>query len=161
MVAVVNAVERFAAQLAPESLRRVAALEPRRFEPTLLGDPPAHYELDLDAAHARVVERWSDDLCGLLNALVRDELAELVRREGGAVALSAIVDASVAELRLALWERGAALERLGATAVPALQPRPVILGGHLVVQAPPRGMYPPSRFLSSSVATSISKETRA
>lgn len=137
-----NAVERFAANLAPESVRRVAAQEPRRFERTLLGEAPASYDLDLETAHARIVERWRDDLCGLLNALVRDELAELARREGTARKL--IDGASVPELRLALWDRGAVLERAGADADASLQPRPVILGGHLVVQAPPRGLYPAS-----------------
>ncbi|HET9990833.1 MAG TPA: hypothetical protein VFQ65_20020, partial [Kofleriaceae bacterium] len=126
-----NAVERFAAHLAPESLRRVAAQGPRRFELTLLGEPPPSYELDLDTAHARIVERWRDDLCGLLNALVRDELAELARREG--IHGQVIDDASVPDMRLALWDRGALLERAGAASNVALQPRPVILGGHLVV----------------------------
>lgn len=142
----VNAVERFAANLAPEALRRVAALEPRgpsrRQWPTLIGEAPHAYDLDLETAHARVVERWRDDLCGLLNALVRDELAELGRREG--IHRNVIDDASVPELRVALWDRGAQLERRGASEVPALQPRPVVLGGHLVIQAAPRGMYPPS-----------------
>ena len=143
----VNAVERFAANLAPESLRRVAALEVRRFEPwfsslPLGGEAPASYNLDLEAAHERVVERWRDDLCGLLNALVRDELGDVARREG--VQRQMIDDASVPQLRVVLWERGASLERGGARDVSALQPRPVILGGHLVIQAPPRGMYPGS-----------------
>jgi hypothetical protein len=79
-----------------------------------------------------VIGRWRDDLCGLLNALSRGELAQLAKR-----------DARSPELRLALWERGAALERAGADIAAGLQPRPVLLGGHLVVQAPPRGMYPP------------------
>ncbi|MEO6771440.1 MAG: hypothetical protein ABI467_00260 [Kofleriaceae bacterium] len=136
-----NAVERFAGHLAPESLRRVAALEPRRFEPTLLGEAPPSYDLDLEASHARIVERWRDDLCGLLNALVRDELDTLVRREG---TRERVAEASVPELRLALWECGARLERAGVPADAVLQPRPVILGGHLVVQAPPRGLYPAS-----------------
>jgi len=136
----VNAVERFAANLAPESLRRVAALEVRRFEPRLLGDAPASYDLDLETAYARVVERWRDDLCGMINALVRGELAEVARREG--VHRQVIDDASVPELRHLVWDRGAVLERRGAPEVPVLQPRPVILGGHLVIQAPPRGMYP-------------------
>ncbi len=141
----VNAVERFATNLAPESLRRVAALEVRRYERAqslLLGEPPASYELDLETSHARVLERWRDDLCGLLNALVRDELVDVARREG--VHRQLIQAASVSELRLVLWDRGALLERHGAAEAPALQPRPVILGGHLVVQAPPRGMYPQS-----------------
>jgi hypothetical protein len=137
-----NAVERFAASLAPQSLRRVAALEPRRFEQTLLGEAPPSYEIDLETAHVRLVERWRDDLCGLLNALVRDELADLSRREG--IPRQVVDDASVPELRLAIWDRGAELERAGAASNAALQPRPVILGGHLVVQAPPRGLYPAS-----------------
>ncbi|CAN5460077.1 hypothetical protein BH11MYX1_BH11MYX1_47500 [soil metagenome] len=143
----VNAVERFAANLAPASLRRVAGLEVRRFEPCfgsvpLGGAAPASYDLDLETAAVRVVERWRDDLCGLLNALVRDELADLARREG--VYRQRIDDASVPELRLVLWDRGATLERRGAPEVPVIQPRQVILGGHLVIQAPPRGMYPGS-----------------
>jgi hypothetical protein len=48
------------------------------------------------------------------------------------------------ELRALLWKRGAELERRGVQVSPALQPCPVVLGGHLVVLAPPRGMYPPS-----------------
>jgi hypothetical protein len=39
---------------------------------------------------------------------------------------------------------------------PGVQPRPIVVGGHLVVQAPPRGMYPPSptwpRELPAAVA---------
>src|SRR6185436_11058440 len=43
-----------------------------------------------------------------------------------------------------LWDQGAALER-GTEAVSTIvQPLPVILGGHLVVQAPPRGLFPSS-----------------
>ncbi len=142
-----NAVERFAANLASEALRRMAALEVRRFEPLFgamsLGERPmGSYELDRETAHARVVERWRDDLCGLLNALLRDELGEIARREG--VPRPSVETATVAELRLLLWDRGAWLERHGAPEVPVLQPRPVILGGHLVIQAPPRGMYPGS-----------------
>src|SRR5690606_23415409 len=54
-------------------------------------------------------------------------------------------DVRAPQLRALLWERGAELERRGHAEVsPMLQPRPVLLGGHLVVQAPPRGMYPPS-----------------
>src|SRR5947208_2682084 len=47
-------------------------------------------------------------------------------------------------LRELLWQRGAALERAGSDVSPALQPPPIVLGGHLVVQSPPRGAYPPS-----------------
>ncbi|MFT3699381.1 MAG: hypothetical protein QM831_39905 [Kofleriaceae bacterium] len=140
IVSAMNAVERFAAHLAPESLRRVAALEVRRFEPTLfkLGAVPPSYDLDLETSFLRVVERWRDDLCGLLNALVKDELAALAHRE------ELRADLPAPELRSRLWDRGAYLERLGAPTEPGLQPRPVVLGGHLVVQAPPRGLYPPS-----------------
>jgi hypothetical protein len=85
-----------------------------------------------------VVARWGADLCGLLNALTRGELALLALRIGVRAPLRSPA------LRAALWERGAALERGTAEISPALQPRPIVLGGHLVVQAPPRGLYPPS-----------------
>ena len=130
----VNAVERFASALAPEGLRRVAALETRRFDAARPERPSG--PLDLEQAHTRVIARWAGDLCGLLNALTRGELAALARTEGLAA------DGRSPELRARLWERGAWLERAGAALVPALQPAPVVLGGHLVVQAPPRGLYP-------------------
>jgi hypothetical protein len=138
----VNAVERFAGQLAPECLRRIAALEPGRFAPAavLAFVPPRPARvvvLDVDEARERVIARWSQDLCGLLNALTRGELAGLARREG----VSA--DGRSPELRARMWQRGAELESAGAAAI-ALQPQPVVLGGHLVVQAPPRGLYPHS-----------------
>jgi hypothetical protein len=131
----VNAVERFASALAPEGLRRVAALAVRRFA---VGGAVARsvVPLDLDEAHERVVARWSADLCGLLNVLMRGELAQLARVHGLATA------GTSPELRAALWDRGAALERGDAPISNVVQPRPVVLGGHLVVQAPPRGLYP-------------------
>jgi hypothetical protein len=138
----VNAVEHMARQLPPEAVRRLAALRVQRFAPGYAaGIVPAIVPAivpDNDEAHARVVARWGDDLCGLLNALTRGELAAL------AAALGLRADGRSPELRAALWELGARLEAGGALAPPALQPRPVVLGGHLVVQAPPRGLYPPS-----------------
>src|SRR4029079_4457995 len=47
-------------------------------------------------------------------------------------------------LRAALWDHGAALERGGADVSHAVQPRALVLGGHLGVQDAPRGLYPPS-----------------
>ncbi|HUJ60391.1 MAG TPA: hypothetical protein VLX92_17940 [Kofleriaceae bacterium] len=131
-----NAVEHFAAQLPPEAVRRLAAARRSRF------DPPAASPRDLDVETARdhVAVRWGHDLCGLLNALVRAELAALARAMRAPIAEAA----RSPELRAALWDRGAALERGDLPADPALQPRPVLLGGHLVVQAPPRGAYPPA-----------------
>lgn len=134
-VANVNAVKRFARSLSPDSLRRVAALEVRRFSPaavTARNPEP----LDLGQSYDRVVRRWSSDLCGLLNALVRSELAHLART------LGLPMDGRSPQLRAALWECGAALERAGAEVSSAIQPRPVLLGGHLCVMAPPRGMFP-------------------
>src|SRR5206468_621759 len=86
-----------------------------------------------------VIARWSGDLCGLLNAMTRGELVALTR-----VVARGTCATSSAELRTALWHAGASLER-GALPVPArLQPEPIILGGHLVIQAAPRGLHPPS-----------------
>lgn len=91
-----------------------------------------------DAARELIVARWGDDLCGLLNAMTRGELAAIARE------LGVRRDGRSPELRVALWEAGAALERGDHEVSPALQPRPIVLGGHLVVQLPPRGLYPPS-----------------
>jgi hypothetical protein len=85
-----------------------------------------------------VIARWGADLCGLLNAMTRGELAVLAMR------LAVRGPLRSPELRAALWDRGAALERGDAWVSPAVQPRPIVLGGHLVVQARPRGLYPPS-----------------
>lgn len=140
-----NAVEYFARALPPEAVRRVAAVRVGRFEraPGLLGDVHVRREvLDVDEAFARVVARWGDDLCGFLNALTRGELAALAASVPGAVP-----DASRAkspELRAQLWRAGAALERGDAPVGDVVQPVPIVLGGHLVVQAAPRGMFPPS-----------------
>jgi hypothetical protein len=132
----VNAVEHFAALLPGETLRRLAALRVARYEG---GDgAPGRRDRDVGEARADVRARWADDLCGLLNAMTRGELAVLAAMVG------APRDGRSPELRAALWDRGATLERGGASIADGLQPRPVVLGGHLVVQAAPRGLYPPS-----------------
>jgi hypothetical protein len=115
--------------------RRLAALRPQRF--TASTDEPRGV-LDVEQAAARVIRRWEADLCGLLNALTRGELAILAMRLGLRGELRSPA------LRAALWDRGAALERGDSCVSPAVQPRPIVLGGHLVVQARPRGLYPPS-----------------
>ncbi|HEU4616379.1 MAG TPA: hypothetical protein VFS15_29975, partial [Kofleriaceae bacterium] len=127
-----NAVEHFVQLLAPEALRRLAALRVVRFEAS---DVVGERGLDLDTAHARVVARWQGDLCGFLNALTRGELVSIAAR------LAIEVDGRAPALRERLWRHGAALESGGLELPSALQPRPVLLGGHLVVQAPPRGVY--------------------
>ena len=142
-----NAAEHYSNHLAPDALRRLAAQQPSRFERsldarfasgTVTGSPIARRDLDVVQARERVVARWSTDLCGLLNALTRGELAAL------AVRLGVSGTGRSYELRAGLWEHGARLESGGHEVTEALQPRPVLLGGHLVVQAPPRGIYPPS-----------------
>ena len=121
-----NAVAHFAALLDGAALRRLA----RR------GHPGA--TLDIEAARARVIARWHDDLCALLNAMTRGELANV------ATALRVDPADRSPVLRARLWDAGAALERGAHDVSPALQPRPIVLGGHLVVQAAPRDMFPPS-----------------
>lgn len=133
-----NAVEHYLQLLAPEAVRRLAALRVIRFE---AGDVVAERGLDLDAAHERVRARWAGDLCGFLNALTRGELTHVA----GKLALHA--DGRAPALRELLWRHGAALESRGADVPATLQPRPVLLGGHLVIQAPPRGMYPAADVL--------------
>jgi hypothetical protein len=131
----VNAVEHFAELLAPDALRRLAALRVVRFDASTV---IAERGLDTTAAHERVLARWNGDLCGFLNALTRGELAAIAAR------LSITSDGRAPALRERLWQRGALLESGGVEVPKALQPRPIVLGGHLVVQAPPRGMYPTS-----------------
>jgi len=138
----VNAVDHFAELLAPEALRRLAALRVVRFDATTAR---AERGLDITAAHERVLARWQGDLCGFLNALTRGELAAVAAR------LSITTDGRAPALRERLWQRGAALESGGMQVPAALQPRPIVLGGHLVVQAPPRGMYPPAAVLPRPV----------
>ena len=63
-----NAVEYFAELLAPEAVRRLAALRVIRFEDTeVIGERG----LDVATAYDRIVARWHGDLCGFLNALTR------------------------------------------------------------------------------------------
>jgi len=109
----VNAVEHMARQLPPETVRRLAALEVRRFTPGAqlgqLGGPGrrAPRVLDTDEARACVLARWGGDLCGLLNAMTRGELAALAQAldvDVGAAARSP-------ELRERVWDAGARLER--------------------------------------------------
>jgi hypothetical protein len=135
-----NAVVHMVSLLPPELIRRLAALRPHRFAaaPARIDQPRG--ALDVEQATARVVARWDADLCGLLNAMTRGELAALALRLGAGPERGLRSPA----LRAALWDRGAALEARGAEVSPAVQPRPIVLGGHLVVQARPRGLYPPS-----------------
>ncbi len=128
----VNAVEHFAQLLAPEAVRRLAALRVRRFETS---EVAGERGLDIDTARARVLARWHGDLCGFLNALTRGELVAIAAR------LVLEVDGRAPSLRERLWRHGAALESGGLALPAALQPRPVLLGGHLVIQAPPRGLH--------------------
>ena len=123
------------ARLPSDTVRRLAALRPGRFDPPI---DAAQGALDVEQASARVVDRWGADLCGLLNAMARDELVALADE------LRVRTADRAPELRAALWDRGAAIERGTVDVTPHLQPRPVLLGGHLVLQAPPRGLYPPS-----------------
>lgn len=127
-----NAALHYVQLLAPEAVRRLAALRVIRFE---AGDVVAERGLDLDAAQERVCARWAGDLCGFLNALTRGELTHVAGKLGLAA------DGRAPALRELLWRHGAALESRGADVPATLQPRPVLLGGHLVIQAPPRGMY--------------------
>ncbi len=140
-----NAVAHFAALVPSDAVRRLAALRVVRFDAHRA--PPGTRALDVAAARDHVVSRWGDDLCGFLNALTRGELTSLGDQLGVRAA-----DARAPQLREQLWRRGAALERGGDAEVPpALQPRPVLLGGHLVIQAAPRGVYPPSESYPRSI----------
>lgn len=126
-----NAAEYFAQRLPSECVRRLAARRVVRFD-AVAPEAGARRNVTVDEARMLVATRWRGDLCGLLNALTRGELEALCEKRTG----------RSPELRLEAWEIGAALERNGADVSPVLQPRPIVLGGHLVVQAPPRGMYP-------------------
>ena len=124
-----NAVEYFAQRLPGDAARRLAARPVVRFD-----RGTARRDVTVEEARALVAERWGDDLCALLNALTHDELVALAGPKHAALRSPA--------LRMAVWERGATIERGEAEISAALQPRPVVLGGHLVIQAAPRGMYP-------------------
>jgi hypothetical protein len=120
----VNAVVGFADLLPAEAIRRLARAR----------------GVSLDDARAAITRRWRGDLCALLNAMTRGELAELARALGAPAGEGEKSPA----LRARLWQRGAELERGGVDVPAVLQPRPVLLGGHLVVCAPPRGAFPAS-----------------
>jgi len=143
----VNAVEYFAALLPSEAVRRLAGLRVYRYEG---GGQEPRRNLDVDEARAAVLLRWGDDLCGLLNAMTNGELVALARVLA-ARGVGATTETRSPALRAALWDRGAALERGSIELAAHLQPRPVVLGGHLVVQAAPAGMYPPSENWPRSV----------
>jgi len=130
-----NAVAHMVGLLLPEGIRRLAALRLRAGG----GSPALRGALDTEQAMERVIARWGGDLCGLLNAMTRAELEALALQLGVPAARRS------PELREALWQCGAALERGGVEVSLAVQPRPIVLGGHLVIQAPPRGLYPPSQ----------------
>jgi len=127
-------------RLPPEAIRRLAALRHRGVAPG--GDPGLRDvprgAIDVEQATVRVSARWGGDLCGLLNAMTRGELAVLALQLGIAAAPSA------PGLRALLWDHGASIERGDAPVSRAVQPRPIVLGGHLVIQAAPRGLFPPS-----------------
>ncbi len=132
-----------AALMSGETVRRLATLRVLRFD---VAPPRARGTLDIAEARERVVERWRGDLCGLLNAMSRVELADLA----GALRVTANAPRGTANavvrspaLRGSLWTWGAAFERGGVTVSDGLQPRPILLGGHLVIQAAPRGLAPP------------------
>lgn len=138
-----NAVAFMAQRLPADVVRRLAALRVRRFERGARAavEPTVR---DADEARTRVTARWDDDLCAFLNALTRDELEALARELAHLRTTAARSNERAASLRRVLWDIGAKLERGNADVALAIQPRPVTLGGHLVVQAPPCGLYPPS-----------------
>jgi len=134
----VNAVEHMARQLSSDAVRRLAALRVQRFAAIQLGaGPVSRVALDTEEARTRVIDRWAGDLCGFLNALMRGELAEL------AIAMNVETAGRSPDLRERLWDVGARFERGDVDVSGLVQPRPIVLGGHLVVQAAPRGMFPP------------------
>lgn len=124
-------------RLPPEVIRRLAVQ--RRGGAGQGGDRDLpRGAIDVEQATVRVIARWGGDLCGLLNAMTRGDLAVLALQLGIPAAPSAPA------LRALLWDHGAAIERGGAEVPRGLQPRPIVLGGRLVVQAAPRGLFPPS-----------------
>lgn len=137
----VNAAEHMIGLLPAAAVRRVAALRLGRFaraDAERFSAPAPRAVLDIAEATEVARARYTDDLCGLLNALTRGELAHVARL------LRLPTDTRSPALRAQLWDAGAARERNGVAVSPALQPRPVVLGGHLVIQAPARGLHPPS-----------------
>jgi hypothetical protein len=136
-----NAVAYMVSLLPSEAVRRLAAI--RRPGPAAAATgavADAFRRLDVEEATAAVNDRWGSDLCGLLNALSRGELAALSNR----LEVAPVSGPRSPALRELLWQRGAALERADTDVSSAVQPRPILLGGHLVMQSPPRGAHPPS-----------------
>ena len=86
-----------ASLIAPECVRRLAALRANRFDARAA--PAVTGTLDVAQATERVVDRWCDDLCGLLNAMTRGELSALATR------LRISATGRSPELRLAVWTR--------------------------------------------------------
>src|SRR6188508_3245664 len=109
--------------MSSEAVRRLAALRVIRFD----ASPVRAARLDVEAARERVIARWDADLCGLLNAMTRGELAEIASQ------LRLPATGRAPDLRARLWDHGSELERGGMDVSPAIQPRPILLGGHLVV----------------------------
>ena len=146
-----NAVERMASLISSDAVRRLAALRVQRFDRTRA---PARAAATTEQAVATVILRWGNDLCALLNAMNRDELVDLAT----AMRVSNVrgsADARAEDLRVALWDRGAEIERDGVSVSTMIQPRPIVLGGHLVVQAPPRGMSPTSASYPREVPDAV------
>ncbi len=143
-----NAVERMAPLISSDAVRRLAALRVQRFDRTRA---PARTAATTEQAVATVIARWGNDLCALLNAMNRDELVDLAT----AMRIATASDARAEDLRVALWDRGAEIERDGVSVSTMIQPRPIVLGGHLVVQAPPRGMSPTSASYPRAVPAPV------
>src|SRR5690242_6051120 len=102
-----NAAAHFAGLLPPETVRRLAGLRVPRVRPAA---PARRRGLDVEDARAHVVALWRGDLCGLLNAMMRGELATLARAVGAVAEPGGAGRVDSGALRAALWARGAALE---------------------------------------------------
>jgi hypothetical protein len=89
-----------------------------------------------------LAEIYATDLVGFVNLLNRDELATLSsnvpHRTTGLRELPS--NASISDLRAALWQWGAIVEAGVETYIgTSLQPRPYIVAGHVVMHQPARG----------------------
>ncbi len=98
---------------------------------------------DVDRALCRA---FAGDLAALLNRMRKEELVHLA----GALGLE--VGGAAAVLRARLWRAGAALEAGGEGELGRpWQPVPAVIGGHLVVLGPVRGLAPPAGALPRPV----------